>query len=51
MGSRVTRVIGFLPVIFSLLRPSDLDLGQVRDRQTDDGHQCIFLHLRWQRHN
>jgi len=43
MGSRVTRVIGFLLPIFSLLRPSILDWGSGTGQT--DGHQCIMLHL------
>ena len=36
----------FLP-IFSFPRPSILDLGQARDRRTDNGHQCTtFLPCR-----
>ena len=43
-GSRVTRVIGFLPADFQLAMPfhSRLMVRHGTDRQTDDGHQCIM---------
>jgi len=40
--------------IFSLLRPSVLDLGsgtEQTDGQTDDGHQCIMSHPKGAGHN
>ena len=45
MWSWVTPVLGLLscfPPIFSLLRPSILDLGSGTDRQTDDGRQRLM---------
>ena len=54
MGSRVTCVMGsFLP-IFSLLRPSVLDLWSGRgqtDRRTDDGHDVANWHSNQAAHN
>jgi len=41
MGSRVTRVMGFLPANFQLPTPFHPRLIESDTRQTDDGHHCI----------
>jgi len=46
MGSRITRVMGFLPANFQLAASfhSQLSVRHGTDRRTDNGHQCFMPH-------